>query len=328
MHEALLAFVLTAAAVSGALPVLRRAGLIDHPSRRSSHSVPTVRGAGIGIAVGALVALTVSDVPQEKPALVVFPLLCSAVGLVDDAGNLSIRWRLLAQLAAATVTAVLLLGGTDIAAPQQALLGLGLVVWLVGFVNTFNFFDGLNGLAVSQGVSAGAAWAVVGWITHEPLLAVGGAIIGASCLAFAPFNFPAARAFLGDVGSYFIGAWLAVLTVVGVSAGVAPEAVLAPLAILLADTVVTRARRLSRGGDWYLPNREHVYQRLNDEGWSHQKVTTVAFAGGLACSALGLASLSDSIALRVAGDLGVVLVAGAYLCLPRYVRHHPVSSKR
>src|SRR2546428_1510295 len=37
--------------------------------------------------------------------------------------------------------------------------------------------------------------------------------------SFLPFNFPRARMFLGDVGSYFFGAWLAVLAVVGLRQG-------------------------------------------------------------------------------------------------------------
>ena len=105
----------------------------------------------------------------------------------------------------------------------------GTVLWLVAYTNGFNFMDGIDGISVAQATVAGIVWYVLGRSEHVSSLAVGGAIVAGAVIGFAPFNLLRARMFLGDVGSYFLGAWLAALAVLGLRAGIAPEAVLAPL---------------------------------------------------------------------------------------------------
>ncbi len=125
--------------------------------------------------------------------------------------------------------------------------------------------------------------------------------------------------FLGDVGSYFIGAWLAGVAVLGLREGVPPEAVLAPLVRYLADTGITLARRILRGERWYLPHREHAYQRLGAAGWSHMRVSLFVGVCLGACGALGMVSLGDSLLLRVVADLGIALILIAYVLSPRWL---------
>jgi UDP-N-acetylmuramyl pentapeptide phosphotransferase/UDP-N-acetylglucosamine-1-phosphate transferase len=133
---------------------------------------------------------------------------------------------------------------------------------------------------------------------------------------FLPFNFPKAQVFLGDVGSYFIGAWLAALVILGLRAGIPPEAVLAPVALYLADTAVTIVRRARGAETWYLPRRSHAYQRLTQLGWSHTRTTGLVAAAMVSCSALGAVSLIDSIAARLVADLALAAVLVAYLASP------------
>src|SRR2546428_12499807 len=86
--------------------------------------------------------------------------------------------------------------------------------------------------------------------------------------SFLPFNFPRARMFLGDVGSYFFGAWLAVLAVVGLRQGLTIEAAFAPLAVYVADTGSTLARRLPRHQARYRPHRDHTHHAPTARGVS------------------------------------------------------------
>jgi UDP-GlcNAc:undecaprenyl-phosphate/decaprenyl-phosphate GlcNAc-1-phosphate transferase len=122
--------------------------------------------------------------------------------------------------------------------------------------------------------------------------------------------------FLGDSGSYFIGGWQAALIVVGLRAGLPPEALGAPLAIYLADTGTTLIRRVAAGEVWHQPHREHAYQRLIKNGWSHVRTTSLVGAFVLACSALGLGSRS-SITIRVVTDVLLAAVVALYLTFPR-----------
>src|SRR6266540_1344084 len=93
----LLAAGTTAAAMTAALPVLRRLHMVDMPTDRSSHAKPTLRGGGVAIAAGSLVAFATSPWIAQGPSisLVLFATGCGLVGLVDDAGDLAILPRLL-----------------------------------------------------------------------------------------------------------------------------------------------------------------------------------------------------------------------------------------
>jgi UDP-N-acetylmuramyl pentapeptide phosphotransferase/UDP-N-acetylglucosamine-1-phosphate transferase len=146
----------------------------------------------------------------------------------------------------------------------------------------------------------------------------GGGILAAAAAGFLPYNFPRARLFIGDVGSYFIGGWQAALLVVGFRAGLPPEAVAAPLAIYLADTATTLARRVAAGHVWHQPHREHVYQRLIRQGWSHVRTTALVAAFVAACSIAGAMTL-DGFAERVAADVVLAALLAAYVALPHLI---------
>src|SRR5260370_72174 len=196
-----------------------------------------------------------------------------------------------------------------------ALAGLG-TVWITGFVNAFNFMDGVNGISGAHALIAGAVYAGLGWWRHDGFMVPAGAAVAASALAFLPWNAGRARVFLGDAGSYSLGAALATLAAYGVLAGIPAEAVLGPLALYIADTAWTLQRRIRAGERWLEPHRTHVYQRWCDAGWSHQRVTATAAATTVLLSLLGAASLAGDPALRAAADLAGAGVLLAYLRSP------------
>src|SRR5207244_9022591 len=89
----------------------------------------------------------------------------------------------------------------------RLVFGLGVLIWVVAYTNAFNFMDGINGISAAQVIVAGGYFGIVGTQRHVPLLAAGGFVAAGAAAAFLPFNFPKATVFLGDVGSYFLGAW-------------------------------------------------------------------------------------------------------------------------
>lgn len=298
---------------------MRRLRVIDVPSGRSSHATPTFRGGGVAVAAGSLVAVWLSSLAlSQKLALAVVAACFGALGLSDDILGISAFRRLVAQFAMGAAFLPLILRALDHAA-WAWLISIALLVWLVGFVNVFNFMDGINGIALAQGLVAGATWWGLGLGEHLPSIAVIGGIVAGASLGFAPANFPRASMFLGDVGSYFLGTWLAVGTVLALRSGLRPEAVLGPLTLFIADSVWTLAARVRRGERWYEPHRSHVYQRLVQHGWSHTRTTSFAFAVIVACSALGAVSVTGSTAGRLLADLAAVALLGGYLASPNLV---------
>jgi UDP-N-acetylmuramyl pentapeptide phosphotransferase/UDP-N-acetylglucosamine-1-phosphate transferase len=148
---------------------------------------------------------------------------------------------------------------------------------------------------------------------HDEFLVPAGAAVAASALAFLPWNAGQARVFLGDAGSYALGAALAVLAAYALVRRVPPEAVLGPLVLYLGDTAWTLQRRIRAGERWLEPHRTHVYQRWCDAGWSHQRVTLTAAAATVVLSLLGAASLTGDLPLRAAAGLAGTAVVVTYL---------------
>jgi UDP-N-acetylmuramyl pentapeptide phosphotransferase/UDP-N-acetylglucosamine-1-phosphate transferase len=312
--------------------VLERVPIIDTPNQRSSHTAPTLRGGGIAVLIGCVVGLSLAPSGLDgrfSLGLVVVSVCFGAIGLIDDVSRgVGVAIRFGMQVAVALLSLVFLLDGLTGHALWKIAFGAGVALWLVTFVNGFNFMDGINGISSLEAIATGSTLALLGVHADVDVLKYGGLIVAAASVGFLPFNFPRARIFLGDVGSYSIGAWLAVLAAIGLRAGLPPEAVMAPFAVYLADTGSTLVRRLARRERWHEAHREHTYQRLVDSGWAQPMAAIVVFGCVLGCSALGAMSLADSAPARVLGDVGAVAVTGFYLMLPRLTRRTAASSQQ
>ncbi|MGH3902710.1 MAG: MraY family glycosyltransferase [Pseudonocardiaceae bacterium] len=304
------------------LRALRRRSVLDVPNERSSHTSPIPRGGGVAPVLGVLAAVVVARLGHTEAAiaLAVATVGFGALGLAEDVSGVPPLRRLMLQVAIALATLPWLLDGLGGSLGWRLLFAAGVVFWLVGYVNAFNFMDGINGISVAQATVAGLAWLAVGTIGDAPALAAGGLIVATAALAFGPFNFPRARMFLGDVGSYGIGAALAALAVVGLRAGVPPEAILAPLALYLVDTSSTFVRRILIGETWYRPHCDHRYQRLVKLGWSHTRTTLFVAAVMAGAGGLGAVSLTGSLAARVIADVALVALLLGYLSAPTALR--------
>jgi len=301
------------------IPLLRRTA-VDVPNGRSSHSVPTPRGGGAPIAVGLVAAALLI----HGTAAVMFAIAVAAfaaIGFADDLGSLPAGRRLAMQGVASLAIAVVLVTRTGLPPVLIAAAVIVFAVWLIGFVNAFNFMDGVNGISAGHALIGGAYYACLGWWRPDALLAVAGAAVAAGALAFLPWNAVHARVFLGDAGSYGLGVALALLAACAVIRHIPLEAALAPLAVYLADTGWTLQRRIRAGERIFEAHRTHTYQKLCDVGWSHQRVTLATGAVTAAVCLLGAASLTGHPALRAAADLAAAGLLAAYLRSPAWLGH-------
>ncbi len=314
----MLAAVICAAFVTAAepvlIPLLRRAA-VDIPNGRSSHTVPTPRGGGAPVAVGvAAAALLIHGTVAVMFAMAVAAF--AAIGFADDLAGLPAGRRLAMQGLASLAVAGVLVGRIGLPPTVMAAGVVVLAVWLIGFVNAFNFMDGVNGISGAHALIGGAFYACLGWWRPDAFLAVAGAAVAAGALAFLPWNAVRARVFLGDTGSYGLGVALALLAAYCVIRHIPPEAALAPLALYLADTGWALQRRIRAGERVFEAHRTHTYQQLCDVGWSHQRVTMATAAVTAAVCLLGAASLTGHPALRAGADLAAIGLLAAYLRSP------------
>jgi UDP-N-acetylmuramyl pentapeptide phosphotransferase/UDP-N-acetylglucosamine-1-phosphate transferase len=277
------------------------------------------------LAFGTLVALAVAAswiFGSADIALCVAGISFGAIGLADDlTSRISVRTRMVLQLVAALMVTTLIWSHHSFGVVPLVLAGPLVMVWIVSFVNAFNFMDGINGISCAVGIVDGVTIGFIARYEHQYALQAAGFALAAGAIGFAPFNFPKARLFLGDVGSYFMGSWIATMVVIGLQASIPLEAMLAPVLLYVADTGLTLARRVLRHEVWHEAHHQHTYQQLVDRGWSHIRTTGLVFIIVTLSSALGSISLFDSIQARLVADVGIAVLTVGYLTLPSMIDH-------
>jgi UDP-N-acetylmuramyl pentapeptide phosphotransferase/UDP-N-acetylglucosamine-1-phosphate transferase len=278
------------------------------PNARSSHKLPTPQGGGVAILAGILCACVVLPMLGGSPELysvLLAALALGAVGTADDLWALDATPRLAAQVAAAIVVIAVLPTELRLAPVVPLLLErCVLVLALVWFINLTNFMDGIDWMTVAETVPLTAALAMFGLVGSLPTDAtfVATALCGAM-LAFAPFNKPVARLFLGDAGSLPIGllvGWL----LIRLGEHQLAAALLLPL-YYVGDATTTLLRRLLRGEALMQAHRCHFYQRAFDSGVDIFRILRIVLFLNLALISLAATSiLTNSVLLR-AGTVAI-----------------------
>lgn len=200
----------------------------DFTKPQKFHAVAVPRIGGLGIVVGLLCGIGIIAVLQgpEAARLSSLLLFCAVpaflAGIVQDFTEaLTPRGRLISTAVAAAAAFVLL----DASIARTDLPGLD---WVVGFTmgsllvtvlavagiaNAVNIIDGFNGLASMCVVIMLAALAYVGFEVGDRLIALLALAGIGAVLGFFVWNFPAGLIFLGDGGAYFLGFYVAELSI-------------------------------------------------------------------------------------------------------------------
>jgi len=319
-------------------PFLMKLGVMDVPSERSSHERPILRGLGLAVLlamlVGGLVALVwflATDTARWSLLAVVVAtsLAAGLLGFGEDLKGVSVAVRsvLLLAIAGFAMGALVWMGSTFpeywIAGTPvwvRALLVVYGVLFVSSFINVANFMDGLNGISGLHGVVAGATFACAGLISEQGWLVAAGLVLAAGFLGFLPWNLIKPGAFLGDVGSYLLGGAIAVTSFAALMSGVPILATIGPMIIYFGDVGVTLVKRMRAGHRWDEPHKEHVYQRVQQLGYSHVAASGMTASFSALASGLGLASFFVPpmwwIGLLIAG----LALLAVYLRLPRLLR--------
>lgn len=304
-------FGLALALTGPVIVLLRRWAVLDRPNARSSHAVVTPRGGGVAVIVAVFVCTALVGSSDAWP-VVVPALLLAIVGLADDLRSLSARVRLAAQVLVGAGMGTWLAATAHPLGPPLALFLAVVVVGVVGFVNAFNFMDGINGISALNAVLGGAWFAWLGHSHDAPALALIGSAVAGAALGFLPWN-AASRVFLGDVGSYGLGALLVGAAILTWALGLPTPLAVAPLLVYLADTSWVVVRRALAGKPLMEAHREHAYQRLVHQGWPH--LAAAAWCAGVSGAiVLVMASFYPDNVLAASAIAGALLIA--YLTTP------------
>ncbi len=135
--------------------------------------------------------------------------------------------------------------------------------------------DGIDGIAGTEAIFiAGAGGALAILTASAPAIAIVSLMFGVACGGFLWWNWPPAKIFMGDVGSGYVGFFIAVLAIAAARENSVALLVWLILGgVFFVDATVTFVRRLARGERVYEAHRSHAYQWLARRWRSHRRVT-------------------------------------------------------
>ena len=300
---AAVALVVTAVATPVVIVVARRTGIVDRPGELKPQSDPIPYLGGVAVFLGMTVGVAVG-----RPTVLVPLGGALALGVADDRFDLPPLIRMVGQVAiglTVVVTCPLHLPG--------AVAVLAVPVVAVVVINGVNLIDGLDMLAAGVvGVAAAGFAVVLHGAGRQMAVATAAALV-----AFLAYNRPPARVYLGDGGSYLLGAALTVLVAeawapgVGVPVGVAA---LTLVAVPVGEVAFAGIRRLRGHTPLMAGDRGHPYDRLVARGWPRPGASAayIATEAVLAVGTVGAVHLgSTGAAVAVTATGAAVVVAGA-----------------
>lgn len=237
--------------------------IIDKPNSRSSHTSITLRGGGIIFPLAILTACFLGYVSWLVTAAVV---LVAIVSFIDDIKPLSQLPRFISHGIAIGLLFY------DLGFFSQTVWVLPIIfVLTIGWVNIFNFMDGINGITVLYAFITILSLSFVEINKDSlPLLTT----MGLSCVAFGFFNVrKKAKTFAGDVGSISMALFLGYFMLKTISE-THQIGYLLFFSVYGLDGIITIFTRIKKKENIFQPHRSHLYQYLaNELGYSHISVS-------------------------------------------------------
>ena len=259
------------------------------------------------------------------------PILLCAIGLsvlgtLDDRFAVRPSYRVLAEVVAAAILWHYGLGWSFLHSRFEELVLT--TIWIVGFTNSFNLMDNMDGAASTVAAVCGAGLALQSLVGNDVGLAALALALSGACLGFLPYNLRArgpARIFLGDGGSMPIGFLVAAMAMNLPADERMGWPVLLVAALCLGipvlDTllvVVSRTRRrvsIATGG------RDHLTHRLHTKLASPRAVAATLALTQAAVSGFAIVAAQSgrtTIIVTALGILGLGVAAVAVLEHPAW----------
>jgi UDP-GlcNAc:undecaprenyl-phosphate GlcNAc-1-phosphate transferase len=282
-----------------ALPLWRqwclRTNLVDDPGQRKIHDAPMPLAGGLAVLTGLLLPLAASAMliklgvnitsqthliahglnrrAIELSVIAFGAIVMVGLGWLDDKHELKPLPKFIGQLFIAVLVAIACKRITLFVHSVPFSYAIT-ILWVLTVVNAFNFMDNMNGLCAGLGAIGAWQFAVIAAADGEYLVATIAFLMCGALAGFLPWNFPNARAFLGDAGSHLVGYLLAVMAILPhfyTKQNPRPLAVLSPLLVLavpLADLAWVVILRTCAGKPFWIGDTNHLSHRLVRTGLS------------------------------------------------------------
>jgi UDP-GlcNAc:undecaprenyl-phosphate GlcNAc-1-phosphate transferase len=304
----------TAVFTPASILLAKKFDVLDYPRARKVHRQPLPRWGGIGIYAGFFLAMTVlylclpsfkalldfksEELLKQFTGIIFGGSLVFILGLVDDKKSVLAPVKFCVQIIAAYVAMDYGVRISGLALPFingfitfPIIVGqIVTVFWIIGFMNTINLADGLDGLAGGIVAIAAGTFFVTALLQSDTKLiflskqlmfaAVLAAALTGACLGFLIYNFNPARVFMGDSGALFLGFMLSAISTIGTLKTTAVMALFIPITVValpILDVALSIFRRMRQGMGLMQPDKEHIHHRLLSFGWSHREVVLLMY---------------------------------------------------
>jgi UDP-GlcNAc:undecaprenyl-phosphate GlcNAc-1-phosphate transferase len=239
--------------------------IIDKPNQRSSHTEVTIRGGGVLFPISILIWSFVVGVFNP---FIIGLVLISVVSFIDDCKPLSNKIRISIHF----LSIGLLLYQLGFAEFSYLSWAFGLL-FIGGWINAYNFMDGINGITVLYSFSVlSVCYYLNLQYSFVPPLLINYTLMG--LLVFGFYNVrKKAKTFAGDVGSVSM-AFILAFIIVSLLLKSANWHYILLVSVYGIDTLVTIVERLRKKENIFKAHRSHLYQYLaNEAKWPHVRVS-------------------------------------------------------
>lgn len=280
----IVAYVLT----PGVKKLAIKVGAVDKPNARKVHTHAIPRLGGLAIYIGFMAAvLFCVPVRHELLGLLLGCTAIVALGIWDDICNIPAKVKLVGQIVAACIPIAFGIQiewltnpfGTLIVLPELVAVPVT-IFWIIGFTNTVNLIDGLDGLAAGVSFIASVSMFLLAYTMNQYLSAMIIVAMAGAALGFLQYNFNPAKIFMGDTGSMLLGYTMAVAAVLGLVKTAATIALVVPLIALglpILDTLFAIIRRKMSGVPIFQPDKGHLHHRLLALGMSQKQAVLIMY---------------------------------------------------
>lgn len=304
------AFVFCYLLTSALMPIARKLNLVDLPTERKQHLVPTPLVGGVAIYTTVCLSAILFTSPMVNFSLLAWFGIVLILGVIDDLNAVRYQIRLFCQ--ACIVAGIFLtvdlaiydIGALFSTSPVNftgATALLFTAVAVVGTANAVNMSDGIDGLAALLIVTSLFAiffYAISATAGSHHISPKGIVVFAGALSAFLLFNCrflgrTQAAAFLGDAGSTTLGFVLAYLLIdysQGELSIVSPVLAGWIMGLPLLDGSAVMLHRLIGGKSPCHPGREHLHHLLLDSGISVNKTVLLMLAIHITLIATGIAA--------------------------------------